>query len=400
MKIAVAESHEQHPARALDLAWLSLLNDLPEHPHLLLVFATVGYQIAELVEALGGLPPYVQILGSTSCQGVMTPAGFSSEPGGNLGILGICDPDGAYGVGITDVTPDLAQASQRALQLAIEAAGRPGEMPDLVFVSTSPGIEEEVILGIESILGKNVPIIGGSAADNTVSGQWQIFSRGSQFGEGIGLAVLYSSSKLLFAFHSGYDPTGQRALITRADDRTLFELDHLPAAERYNQWTDGLIADTLAQGSGNILAQTTLQPLGRLVGKIGDVSYFQLSHPDQILPGGALTLFSDVQAGDEIWLMQGTPDSLISRAGNVASAALAMQDHLEQARVLGAMVIYCAGCMLTVQDRMSEVCESLRSALGGAPFLGAFTFGEQGCFPGGENRHGNLMISVLVFYNA
>jgi len=26
-----------------------------------------------------------------------------------------------------------------------------------------------------------------------------------------------------------------------------------------------------------------------------------------------------------------------------------------------------------------------------------FTLGEQGCFPGGENRHGNLMICATLF---
>jgi hypothetical protein len=53
--------------------------------------------------------------------------------------------------------------------------------------------------------------------------------------------------------------------------------------------------------------------------------------------------------------------------------------------------------MLGIQPRMQEVVESLRGALGERPFLGTFTFGEQGCFVGGENRHGNLMISVLTF---
>ena len=63
----------------------------------------------------------------------------------------------------------------------------------------------------------------------------------------------------------------------------------------------------------------------------------------------------------------------------------------------GALVIYCAGCMLAVQDRMDDVVAEARDALGGKPFLGAFTFGEQGCFVGGENRNGNLMIATLVF---
>ncbi len=52
---------------------------------------------------------------------------------------------------------------------------------------------------------------------------------------------------------------------------------------------------------------------------------------------------------------------------------------------------------MSIQDHREEVVQGLRDALPGVPFLGAFTFGEQGCFVGGENRHGNLMISVLLF---
>jgi hypothetical protein len=29
--------------------------------------------------------------------------------------------------------------------------------------------------------------------------------------------------------------------------------------------------------------------------------------------------------------------------------------------------------------------------------MGMFSFGEQGCLFGGENRHGNLMISAIIF---
>jgi hypothetical protein len=53
--------------------------------------------------------------------------------------------------------------------------------------------------------------------------------------------------------------------------------------------------------------------------------------------------------------------------------------------------------MLAVQDDMPEVANNLNRSLGGRPFLGTFTFGEQGCFLEGENYHGNLMISVVIF---
>ena len=54
--------------------------------------------------------------------------------------------------------------------------------------------------------------------------------------------------------------------------------------------------------------------------------------------------------------------------------------------VAGALVVYCGGCMLAVQGRMDEVVNGINAALAGRPFLGTFTFGEQGCFPAGGER--------------
>jgi hypothetical protein len=53
--------------------------------------------------------------------------------------------------------------------------------------------------------------------------------------------------------------------------------------------------------------------------------------------------------------------------------------------------------MLTIQDDMQMVANNFRTSMNGAPFLGTFTFGEQGSFSGGINRHGNLMISAITF---
>jgi hypothetical protein len=48
---------------------------------------------------------------------------------------------------------------------------------------------------------------------------------------------------------------------------------------------------------------------------------------------------------------------------------------------------------------MDIPCGKLAKAIGGAPFLGYHTFGEQGKFPDGSSGHGNLMFSVCVFSN-
>ncbi len=39
--------------------------------------------------------------------------------------------------------------------------------------------------GIEETVGSNVPIVGGSAADNTIEGHWQQFANGQVYTDGV-----------------------------------------------------------------------------------------------------------------------------------------------------------------------------------------------------------------------
>ena len=109
---------------------------------------------------------------------------------------------------------------------------------------------------------------------------------------------------------------------------------------------------------------------------------------------GALALFSEVSEGDELHVMQGDMNSLTQRAAKVLANAMQLLPADKQPA--GALMIYCAGCMLTVGDDIQAMSQELQS-LTRIPIIGLYTFGEQGCFLDGENRHGNLMISAVVF---
>ena len=62
----------------------------------------------------------------------------------------------------------------------------------------------------------------------------------------------------------------------------------------------------------------------------------------------------------------------------------------------GGLVVYCAGCQMAVGDKMSDVAREVADNFKQRPFLGCFTFGEQGCISD-RNVHGNLMISAVAF---
>lgn len=380
---------------AITEAYAKLLDRLQATPQMLLFHSAVSYDNAAALKRLRALAPDVPIHGGTSCFGVLTGEGFHSRDGRGLGLLGFHDPEGSYGVGICDLGDDAPQAARTALDQALTQAKRAGEVPAVILISSTPGQEEFVIRAIEAHVGSGVPIIGGTSADDDMSGQWQQFGDDRVARQAVSIAALFPSAEIGYAFHSGYEPTAHRGRVTRAAGRILFEIDHRPAARVYNEWTGGMISAVLP-GGGSLVPTASMTPLGNPVGRVGDVPYYRLAYPVEVVEEEALLLFTDVQQDMEIVLMTGTRDSLVSRAGRVGSAAIDNAPFLAS-EVQGALVLFCTGCMLAVQDRLQESAENLRSALHDAPFLCAFTLGEQGCFIGGENRHANLMIAVLVF---
>lgn len=394
MKIATAWATSPG-SDAVRNAYKDLLSQLGAKPSYLVISFSVNYDPGIILQVIHELSPGVPVQGASSCLGAMTQDGFHSDEGSGLSFFGVLDPEGSYGVGASIIGHDPEQAAKDALTQALARANCMGEVPAMIWLTAAPGCEEQLMKGIAEVVGDGVPIAGGSSADNTVTGEWKQFSDNTVYDHAVVIGVLFPSTKVLSAFHSGYEPMSKTGKVTKVNGRVLIEINHRKAAEVYNEWTLGLITNVIPKG-GSILAATSLHPLGRVVGHIGDVPYYQLTHPNTVMADGSLTMFTDMVLNDEVVLMQGSKDSLVSRAARVAVSAREIH-AVDASDIAGALIIYCAGCMLTVKDRIDEVVSGLREALPGTPFMGSFTFGEQGCFVGGENRHGNLMISVLLF---
>ena len=366
-------------------AELAALNDV--------AFATVHANADTDIAPLQALPAPVALHGATSCLGAMTQAGTTAQ----VAAFALIDADGAYGTAMRAFAGIPFAAAQEATLAALEAADRAGEQPELIWVSATPGTEEEVLDGIEAVVGKDVPIIGGSAADNSVAGDWYVFDGHGRQGDGVIVSVLFPSGPVSFAYQNGYAPMAHSGTVTRCDGRTVQEIDGKPALDVYLDWTGGAVpVDREDTATQSILAESTLTPLGREVAQVGGVPYYLLAHPAGARTTGEIDLFANVEEGEVLTCMSGTIKGLTDRAGRVASLAIAA-GSLPKSEVKGALMIYCGGCMLPVQDQIDDVVSGVNAALDGKPFLGAFTFGEQGRIVGAGNRHGNLMISCIVF---
>ncbi len=395
MKIATGSSTHTDTTRAINEAWQQLSSNLNHAPKLLICSASANFSAQTLRDQLTELAPdQCKIAGSSSCLGAMNNTGFHSHNGYGLSLITFADDEGDFGVDLVSQSDAPEKAAAQTISDAINDANRPGELPELVWLSAAPGTEEAVLQGITSVIGHNVPIVGGSSADNDITGEWWQFSSQQHETDGVLLIAMYPQCQVTLSFHSGYAPTELAGVVTESEDRIIYSIDNQPAAQVYNNWTKGAIETQLA--GGNILQATTFHPLGREAGRIQDVPYYALLHPEQILDDGAIRLFSNVKTGEQLTLMSGSADSLSSRAGSIARGVLDRHDWQSE-QVAGALVVYCAGCMLGIVERMGEVSTGLHNALGQSPFQGMFTFGEQGCFIDGINHHANLMISVIIF---
>ena len=178
MKTASAFSTDPDDAISASAAAEILLRALDGLPDIVMVYATEHHASQAMMDALSAALPGVALIGGTSCGGVMTDKGFHSSPSGALGLFGMRDAAGAYGVGFAPVGDDAKAAGAAAMAAALADAGREFECPTLVWCCQPPGSEERVLSGIEAVVGERTPIIGGSSADETIAGAWRQFAAG------------------------------------------------------------------------------------------------------------------------------------------------------------------------------------------------------------------------------
>lgn len=147
---------------------LSRLDRKLEGPYdLLLVCRTCEHDDEEIIRvvrdrALVG----ASVHGGTSCLGVMTGSGFHSVDGRGLGVWAIRDPEGAYGTGFSELGSDPRSAGAAAVREALKRAGRPAGMPALIWLTVTPGWEEQILLGIEDVVDSVCSARSPSAIDS------------------------------------------------------------------------------------------------------------------------------------------------------------------------------------------------------------------------------------------
>ncbi|MBM4307696.1 MAG: hypothetical protein FJ123_13285 [Deltaproteobacteria bacterium] len=406
------ENPEEAVKQAVEMALEGKKHKIPDFA---ILFASSGSDMKSILfTAKKMFQNRTKIYGGTSdSRAVITNKGYAKatqrayqyakmEGKRSLAIMTITSKDILFGVGSAGFSdyPSVQKASEVAISNAIKNAGKSlDDLPRAVLVTPTHGVEEEVIEGIEKVVGQNTPVLGGTTGGPTFA----VFGENKVYEKGVSLAVIYTNFTMGWIFEGGFDlKVPSTGIVTKVDGQAIVEIDKRPALDVYDEWLGGEIRRLSKEvGKSDVIRDLlVLHPIYRKYTLSDGKTYTLFSHPwpkDDTLKDRSVMTSTKIKAGERIYLSRGTWGTLMNRIGNLPRIAKSEGGIDASIRPIFGIGYICAGVLGTIPETEREKLPSLINyANNNAPFIANFTWGEQGYFRGIGNKHGNLLSSFLL----
>ena len=370
-------------------------------PNILAVSYTEQHDPKTIMAELSAAFPETQIIGGSTHEGLFTEKGTFGFGKSAMGAMAFYDEDAAVGVAVERLPEnaedqDITTAVTKAVHRAQTHADRVGELPDLIWTYMTPGLEEASIAALVETFGEGTRTVGMTVADNSMTADWSMFDGCGVAGNGIGIALFYTTDAVTHHIQSGFMPTGRSGLVTKATGRNLITIDDKPARDVLEEWSGHDCVTETGQVSYELMGLSSFaHRVGETRASSGVVieDYYLMS--PVLADGGTLTLVANPIEGERVYMMSGERDSMHDRISNVTRQTL--DKSLEHGTVAGGIVVMCAGYTMAMQRDSLKSMNSLIETFGDVPVLGTMGYGEQGTFTNGKCVHGNWMVSSTVF---
>ena len=248
----------------------------------------------------------------------------------------------------------------------------------------------DILRGVQSVLGKSIPIAGGTAGDD---GQflrtWQF--AGPEVLTDAAVAIgMRGDFKVGQGVRSGWEPIGLAKRVTRAKGNVLYELNNEPALKVYERF--------LGKHADRLPSVGVEYPLGLIdhCWPLDDGNYYLLRATMTVnRDDGSISFAGDVPEGAMVRLTCADSASVLQAAGKAAKTAL---DQLEGTAPVMAFAYSCMARKTVLGRKVAEEMASVRRNIGtNVPTAGFFTYGEFGSVrPGGTCVLHNETITVTL----
>ena len=362
-------------------------------PKLGMMYCSCNDDVEEVVSGAISSMKGAPVIGCTSSGMIITNDGIIESEDGFAGLMSFDDKNMNIGVATHKAGKNAREIGRKVARQAVENAGE-NYSPNYFYMVASPKEEEDYLMGIQDVIGR-VPMFGGSAADDTVEGNWKIFCNDQVFSDGVAVAFFYTDNDIVTSYTGAYRESENYGLITEVkNDRTLVKIDGVSALKKYADWIGKSPSELKGQ---NLLVASITKPLG-VKDPLGNLTVVR--HPmfgddmgTKTTTDDVINLGNKVVEKTAIVQLEATVDELIK------STKTTLKDVKSQLSTepAGYFLVHCGGRKLGIGNRIDEVYKNLVEEARGVPFITVFTFGEYGYDEHSANICGGLMLSFTAF---
>ncbi len=364
IKAGVGRSNNPNASQAGAQACKEALSEAGGNANLVVVFSTVAYDQKAVIEGVKSVSKEIILVGCSDSGEITTEGPVSKHV--VVMALNTQDIDWVVGVG-RGTDKDSFQAGKEAAEEAVKKAKNPLSL----FIVLLDGLAENgagAVRGAQEVLGKNFPIIGGSAGDDFLFKKTYEYYSGEVLTNsmiGIGLSGSFSFG---VGVRHGWEPVGLPMKVTKAQGGKLIEVNNRPALSIYEDYfgrrAEELIKEPIAK-----MAYT--YPLGMSVEGSPEFLIRDVVIANE---KGEITCAAEIPEGSEIRLMIGDYDKAIKAAKEAAENALSL---LKGAAPKAIFVFNCVARYKLLGSRIKEEIDAIQNVLGKeVPLIGFYTYGE------------------------
>ena len=352
---------------------------------LLIVFASDAYDLGLLLAGIAERSGDAPLIGCSTAGEIAT-----SGPSDTSAVVIALGGDGfeVKTAAAEGASARLREAGAEVAQCATGLeAGRHAVL--LMLTDGLAGDQQEIVRGAYSVLGAEIPLVGGCAGDDLkMTATFQLHN-GRVLRDAVVAASLSSDAPLGIGVRHGWRKVGSPMVVTRSANNRVFLLDDRPALDVYLERLDAPEEAHHDPAAFTRFALTHPLGINRRSGEeqvrfVGEANFEDRS----------LGCIAEVPQGGLTWFMEGDEHSVLRATDAACRDAL---EALGGREPLGLLAFDCiARRGVLGEEGIGVEIGRVAELAGGAPVAGFYTYGEIARTRGVSGFHNQTLVVLAV----
>jgi hypothetical protein len=238
-KVVVTHSDDPDSQFAVDEILEQCLVDLAGIvPQAGILFAAIDFDHALILDRIHQVFPDLELIGCTTDGEISSKLGFQQD---SLTLMLFCADTVKISAGLGQgAQHDPFVAAQQAVQQATATMTTPPQLCIALPASyTADGTTTnggDLLTGLELALGKQVPIVGGTAGDQYRFKTTYQFFQNQVLTDALPILIFSGEIQFSYGIACGWTPIGRKSIVTKSQGTALYEIDGKPALEFYQRY--------------------------------------------------------------------------------------------------------------------------------------------------------------------